>query len=145
MREGGTKSIRGFESHSFFKTFFMTGLFEEPMPLDKVNDFLQKPTDISVEAFHKLLWLLGIDSIKFFMRMFVQDSLFDCIVDIGFMESKGDIRRMIKNNGIKLSGKPLTDKFVVTDDCWFSVEGSKIKFIVLQKGKKDFDLLFKVI
>jgi len=123
----------------------MVGIFDEPMPLDRVNEFLQKPTNIGVEAFHKLLWCLSIGTIKFFDRLLVEGSLFECIVNIGFMESKGDIRRMMKNNGLKVSGKMLTEKFVVSEDCWFDVEGSKIKFLVLQKGRKSFDLLFKVI
>ena len=122
----------------------MKGIFDNPMPLDKVHSFLLNPTLINSEGFSKLLFFLGINPLKFCLRTLKSEPLFDIMVQIGFMDSKGDIKRLIKNRGLKISGKMLVDKFVITDDCWFDVENTKISFLILQKGKNDFDLLFKI-
>ena len=63
-------------------------------------------------------------------------SVLDAFVMLGFVSSKGEARRLIKQAGLKLNDKPITDEnYVITPK---DIENDKIK---LSQGKKKHGLL----
>ena len=135
-------------------------LFDEPLPLDKLHGFLLAPTDLDEKSFHRLLFMTGISLVpsRFMHRVVCDevcefgafppfDPVFEAFIRVGFFESNGDIRRMIKNNGIFLGNQPLKEgvTFPMVSQWKDSGVGDsleKLKFCVARKGKKDFELFF---
>ena len=63
-------------------------------------------------------------------------SVLDAFVELGFVSSKGEARRLIKQSGLKLNDKPITDEnYILTTK---DIENDKIK---LSQGKKKHGLL----
>ena len=86
------------------------------------------------------MWAIGILNFKGIHSRIIEDEtdLFQLIVDIGFMPSKGEIRKLIKNNGFRINNK-IVNSFEEIE--WITID--KIEFAVIKKGKKDFDIIFK--
>ena len=60
----------------------------------------------------------------------------DAFISLGFVSSKGEARRLIKQSGLKLNDKPITDEnYIITTK---DIEEDKIK---LSQGKKKHGLL----
>jgi tyrosyl-tRNA synthetase len=60
----------------------------------------------------------------------------DAFLQIGFVESKGEARRLIKQAGLKINGKPITDEnYVITQAD--IVDGA----VKIAQGKKKFGLI----
>lgn len=107
--------------------------------LSDVHPNLSK-LDLNRETLLEAMWSIGILNFKGISTRIVEDEtdLFQMIVDIGFMPSKGEIRKMIKNNGLKVNNK-VVNSFDEID--WIKVDN--IEFAVLKRGKVDFDFIFK--
>jgi hypothetical protein len=92
------------------------------------------------------LWALGIHKpkkilVRIFDKNIDQDDFIDFISNIKMfdLESKADIRRLIKGNGIKVNNLNPPQK--ISDIKWLSVDN--IDFAIIKKGKNDFDFIFK--
>ena len=60
----------------------------------------------------------------------------DAFLQIGFVASKGEARRLIKQAGLKINGKPVTDEnYVITSAD--VVDGA----VKIAQGKKKFGLI----
>lgn len=92
------------------------------------------------ETLLEAMWTIGILNFKGISSRLIDDEtdLFQFIVDIGFMPSKGEIRKLIKNNGFKINNKAV-DSFDKIE--WINID--EIEFAVIKKGKSDFDFIFK--
>ena len=92
------------------------------------------------ETLLEAMWAIGILNFKGISSRLIDDEtdLFQFIVDIGFMPSKGEIRKLIKNNGSKINNK-VVNSFDEIE--WINID--EIEFAVIKKGKSDFDFIFK--
>lgn len=54
------------------------------------------------------------------------------------LDSKGEVKKLIKNNGIKVNNKPPREK--ITDIEWIKL--NRVEFAIIKKGKNDFDFIF---
>lgn len=123
-------------------------LFEGPMPIDTVHDFLMNPRNLTWDEFCDLTRHIGLTKIqKIGVRTITEDGtefehLWDVMVECGFFESKGDIKKMIGNKGLFVNNKLVVDRMVITKDLFFDAGNDFCKFIVVRKGKKDHDLIF---
>ena len=60
----------------------------------------------------------------------------DAFLQIGFVASKGEARRLIKQAGLKINDKPITDEnYVITESD--KIDGA----VKLSQGKKKFGLI----
>ena len=60
----------------------------------------------------------------------------DAFLELGFVSSKGEARRLIKQSGLKINDKPITDEnYIITTS---DIENDKIK---LSQGKKKHGLI----
>ena len=88
---------------------------------------------IAVETFEKGIASADLPSIE---ASASGVSVLDAFVMLGFVSSKGEARRLIKQAGLKLNDKPITDEnYVITPK---DIENDKIK---LSQGKKKHGLL----
>jgi hypothetical protein len=93
-----------------------------------------------------ILWALSIHKpkkilVRIFDKNIDQDDFIDFISNIKMfdLDSKGDIRRLVKDNGIKVNNQIPPQK--ISDIKWLSVDN--IDFAIIKKGKNDFDFIFK--
>lgn len=107
--------------------------------LSDVHPNLSK-LNLDKDTLLEAMWSLGILNFKGISSRIIEDEtdLFQMIVDIGFMPSKGEVRKMIKNNGLKINNK-IVNSFNEID--WISV--GDIEFAVIKRGKSDFDIIFR--
>lgn len=54
------------------------------------------------------------------------------------LDSKGDVRRLLKNNGIKLNNQTPPEK--LSNVNWIRL--NEIEFAIVKKGKNEFDFIF---
>lgn len=94
----------------------------------------------------QIMWALNIAkpqriTERIFDPFFDPDNFIEFISSIKMfgLESKGEIKKLIKNNGLKINNKPPCEK--ITDIEWIRL--NKIEFAVIKKGKNDFDFIFK--
>jgi tyrosyl-tRNA synthetase len=130
----------------------MNWLFDEPMPIDKVHGFLLKPHDISAPEFGKLLSFLGINYklVRILDRIITDDEgniddFWNHLIKIKFMDSRGDIRKLIKNQGLSINQTKVKENTVLDKSMFFStgwkVDDDDVKFFVIRKGKMDCDII----
>lgn len=94
----------------------------------------------------RVMWALnvvGVQSItkRIFDPSFDSDNFVEFISSIKMfgLESKGEIKKLIKNNGLKINNKLPCEK--ITDIEWIRL--NKVEFAIVKKGKNDFDFIFK--
>jgi len=109
------------------------------MTYERCNSIIFNDSEALLESLFVLGLLKPNEIIK---RLFDKEediSIFDFIVDkkLFGIESRGELRKLIKNNGIKVNNVLLKEK----EDIEF-IKLDKIEFILVKKGKKDFEFIF---
>lgn len=129
--------------------------FEGPMPLNKLHEFLLDPHDLTEVEFRRMLNHLALDSRirQILDRIITNDDgteflhLWDVMIHLGFFESKGDIRKMMQNNGLFLNKNRLQLNTILNESMFFDSgiqwdENTRLKFLVVRKGKRESELIF---
>lgn len=93
----------------------------------------------------QIMWSLSIITPKkiqerTFDPLFDEDNFIDFISKIKMfgLDSKGDIRKLIKNNGLKVNNSVPKERLTEID--WIKLGG--VEFAIVRKGKNDFDIIF---
>ena len=92
-----------------------------------------------------IMWALGVievESVKkrIFDSNIHTDDFVEFILNMKMfgLDSKGEIKKLLKNNGIKVNNKQPCEK--ITDIEWIKLD--EIEFAIVKKGKNDFDFIF---
>jgi tyrosyl-tRNA synthetase len=93
----------------------------------------------------EILWALSIiDIVRINQRIFdlnvAEDHVITFITSIKMfgLDSKGELKKIIKNNGLKINNQPPPEK--ISDIKWIKL--NDIEFAVVRKGKNEFDFIF---
>jgi tyrosyl-tRNA synthetase len=65
-----------------------------------------------------------------------EQNIVDVLVDSGFLKSKGEARRALKENSISVNKEKVTEEFTLTAD-----DVLNEKYVLLQRGKKNYFIL----
>jgi hypothetical protein len=93
----------------------------------------------------QIMWALSIITPKkiqerIFDLTFDEDNFIDFISKIKMfgLDSKGDIRKLIRNNGLKVNNSIVKER--LTEIEWIKL--GAVEFAIVRKGKNDFDFVF---
>lgn len=113
-----------------------------------VKDVFNKCSKLKFESEKDLLevlWALSIINVtKINQRIFDptvdEDNFTSFIVTVKMfgLDSKGEVKKILKNNGLKVNNQPPPEK--LSDIKWIKL--NDVQFAVVKKGKNDFDFIF---
>jgi tyrosyl-tRNA synthetase len=109
---------------------YVFGDVMDEMPFEEVRALLQKPKEVDEHTFFLMAaWMRPKDSE-------IGKRFCEIAVDSGLFESHGEVRRKVKEGGVKWCGEKVTDhNFIPT---WI-----RPGWGVVQKGKNNFSLVIR--
>ena len=123
------------------------------LQMSEVYDFLMKPHSIGQTKFFDLLYKLGLSNrlSRLTSRIITEDGetyedLWEMIIKLEFLPSRGEIRKMIKNKGLFLNNLPVTENMKLSEEMFYETgiidDNYNLKFTIMRQGKKTHELLF---
>lgn len=128
--------------------------FDMALPIDQLHTFLLNPRDTSEQEFRSILNHLALDSrlSRLLNRIITNDAgtefgdLWELMINIGFFDSRGNIRKMMQNSGLFINKQQMKLNTILDKSMFFDTgiqwdENTRLKFMVIRKGKVECDIV----
>lgn len=102
-------------------------MFDKPMAIDELFDFLNNPRDITLEEFTKIIWFMSLSVERIKERTLQGKEIIDIALAVGLVPSKGEFRKR-------------AEAFKVSE--FFQTGIPNLTFAVIRMGKKKHEIIF---